>query len=323
MKIKIFAIILLSTILQSCDNSLDLNAPYKEIAVVYAFLDQNEPLQIIRIEKAFQNADGTTVQQGAQIGDSLYFDTLYVTLKNLNTGTIYVCSKVDTIPKDSGFFGNSKSIHYVTQIPKNNTAEDEFELEIVNPTTGNYYKSKTKFVKDADIEGRNIFLTLNPNTYIPFRFQQAKNAVIHDCAIRFIYTESENNNPAVSVLKYVDYFVSKNTEYNNVGGTIDLRIQSLGYINYLKSKITVNNNVTRKVVGIEYRVYGGGSDFKTLLDLAKPNTTIVQKKPEFTNIENGLGIFTSRNLTSITKPKLNLDATSDYLLTQQLPNFTQ
>jgi hypothetical protein len=71
-------------------------------------------------------------------------------------------------------------------------------------------------------------------------------------------------------------------------------------------------------VGITYIAYGGSSEFQTLLDLNNPNLTIVQKNPEFSNITNGLGIFTSRNYK---ETKMEIDPTTVSLLGDELPNF--
>ena len=45
---------------------------------------------------------------------------------------------------------------------------------------------------------------------------------------------------------------------------------------------------------IEIIVVAGGDDLNTFIEVNRPSTSIVQEKPEFTNITNGLGIFSSR-----------------------------
>jgi hypothetical protein len=90
---------LLFSVLVACSNDIEINAPYQDIAVVYSFLDQNEPVQYIRIEKVYQNNASLSTAEGAKLSDSLYFDSLEVSLTNVNTKSIYPCTKVDTIPK--------------------------------------------------------------------------------------------------------------------------------------------------------------------------------------------------------------------------------
>jgi hypothetical protein len=323
MKFKITALFIALSIFWGCNNEIELNAPYRNIAVVYSFLDQNEPLQILRIQKAFQNDKGVTVVDAARNADSLYFDTLVVTLKNLATNIVYNCVAVDTISRDSGFFGTQKNINYVVALPKNaNIADEEYELTILNPLTRETYKSRTKIVKDAEIEGRTIFLNLDPRSFIPFRFIQGRNAIIHDCAIRFEYSETDLIT-GVTEDKSLEFFIVKNQEINNQGALVDFRVQALTLINFWKSQIPENPNKQRRYKAYRYIVYGGGADFKILLDLAKPNTGIVQKKPEFSNIEGGLGIFTSRNRVVSDTALVGLSNTSIDLLVQELPNFVR
>ena len=45
---------------------------------------------------------------------------------------------------------------------------------------------------------------------------------------------------------------------------------------------------------IEFTIYIAGDDFNTYLLANEPSTGIIQEKPEFTNIENGIGIFSAR-----------------------------
>jgi hypothetical protein len=53
--------------------------------------------------------------------------------------------------------------------------------------------------------------------------------------------------------------------------------------------------------------------------LNKPNTSIVPKNTEYTNIENGKGIFSSRNYT--VQSGVILDEFSFEVLRKELPNF--
>ncbi|MFN4083769.1 MAG: hypothetical protein ACK4K9_09075 [Bacteroidia bacterium] len=322
MKLKIFALLFIAFFALSCNNTIELNAPYKEIAVVYGFIDENAPYQAIRIQKAFQTSGNVTIADAANNPDSIYFDTLIVTLKNLTTGINYPCVRIDTIPKDSGFFGSTKNVVYLTVIPKNaNLINEVYELEIINPVSGNTYRSRANIVKNAIIEGRNIFLSTAPNAFLPFRFTQGANAVIHDCSIKLNYTEHEANDTSIKTNKFVEYFLVKNQEINRQGQMVDLRVRTVELIAFWKNYIKPDNTKKRYVTSIEYVVYAGGNDFKVLLDLAKPNTSIVQKKPEFSNIENGLGIFTSRNLVIAGPPQITLGSSTIDIIVQELPNF--
>ena len=75
------------------------------------------------------------------------------------------------------------------------------------------------------------------------------------------------------------------------------KVLSAGFFAMLKSRLDIDETVERRLVSYDLVFYGISDDFNTFLSVLQPSTTIVQKKPEFTNVDNGLGIFTSRNIT--------------------------
>jgi hypothetical protein len=126
----------------------------------------------------------------------------------------------------------------------------------------------------------------------------------------------DKNDTNSSQLKYYDYYVKRSSVYFERETVL-----SETFVNTLKASIPTNNSKIRRVVGIQFIAYGGSKEYKELSDLSKPNTSIVQKNTEYTNIENGLGIFTSRNYTIQTK--MTLDNESRNILADNLPNFVR
>ncbi|MBK9627952.1 MAG: hypothetical protein IPO56_09700 [Flavobacteriales bacterium] len=43
----------LAATLCGCSSELDINAPYKDITIVYGLLDSHDPIQFIKVNKAF------------------------------------------------------------------------------------------------------------------------------------------------------------------------------------------------------------------------------------------------------------------------------
>jgi hypothetical protein len=54
--------------------------------------------------------------------------------------------------------------------------------------------------------------------------------------------------------------------------------------------------VERQPIDMGLYLYAGGEDLFTYVEVNQPSIGIVQKKPEFSNIDNGLGIFSSMNI---------------------------
>lgn len=318
---------LLLSILIGCSNDIEINAPYQDIAVVYSFLDQNEPVQYIRIEKIYQNNAALTTAEGAKLSDSLYFDSLEVSITHVNTKITYPCTKVDTIPKDAasdttGIFGNSKHFLYACKIPKNpnNDEDDIYQLFIRVPKSGKTFRATTKIVKDASIEARTIPLRTTPaSTAFPFRFITGKNSFLYDLVVRFKYKEMNANDTTIAVNKHIDYYIQRSKKYTYSLSTNTESVVSNYFINHLKSNLSYDVSKIRRTLGIEFIAYGGSEELRDYLDLNKPNTSIVPKNTDYSNIENGKGIFSSRNYT--VQSGVMLDDYSFEVLRKELPNF--
>ena len=75
--INSLGIILVLLAFSSCENTVDINADWKETIVVYGLLDPNDSVQYIKVNKAFLNQN-TSAYTVAQISDSLYLDSTEV-----------------------------------------------------------------------------------------------------------------------------------------------------------------------------------------------------------------------------------------------------
>ncbi len=320
MKNIFFILIVLALTSLGCKNDLDINAPYKDIPVVYGFLDQNDTIQYIRIQKMYQNDAHTSTSAGAQITDSLYFDTLKVVLINIAKTPFdtFHCYRVDNIPKDNGFFSPARNTLYATKIPFNNNNNEVYSLRIFNPKSGKTYTSQATIIKDATIEFRNVAIRNTPvNHAFAFRFISSRNAYLHDLVIRYQYKEMSKADTSQFEIKNVDFHIAYNKTYVQ-SSSVSESISSRDYMAFLKTKISPDDSKVRRTYGIIYQVYGGSKDFSELLDLSKPSLGIVQKNPEYSNISEGLGIFTSRNFKQL---NMGLDAGTLSLLASELPNF--
>jgi hypothetical protein len=65
---------------------------------------------------------------------------------------------------------------------------------------------------------------------------------------------------------------------------------------------TVENEIIKRTGSfIEIIISAADKDFALYLEVNEPSTSIVQDKPQYSNIENGLGIFSSRSNKSTLK----------------------
>ena len=68
--------------------------------------------------------------------------------------------------------------------------------------------------------------------------------------------------------------------------------------NQLKNDSVNGRAVSRALRDCDYIFTVGSEDLSTYMDVTEPSMTIIQEKPAFTNIINGIGLFTARVVQS-------------------------
>jgi hypothetical protein len=305
--------------LGACKNDIEINAPWQEIPVVYGLLDVNQTVQYVRIQKAYQNSIDLTTAEGAKIGDSLYFKDITVKLKNSYSEV--TLTKVDTFSKDAGFFASDANFLYKSTTPLD--VAQTYLLEITSNETGKKYTAQTRLVGKSTINvAPNYRFFIRPYldfNRINFPFQPASNGFVFDVLIRFKYKEYPVGNPVTFEVKNVDYLLEKNLTDVPSSGKVYNPL-SRDWIFFIKSNITPNSAVSRELLQVDYVVIAGSKELKDIIDLSKPSAVIVQRKKDYSNIEGGLGIFSSRSETARSNIPFQDDSSKIYLV-KDLPNF--
>lgn len=313
MKIKLLiALPLLAMLLSSCDNTLDINAPWKDITVTYGLLNRADSVHYIKIGKAFLGEENAYML--AQEFDSLYYgDNIEVTLKEMATGTIYTMERVLDNNKPEGIFASPAQILYKKAFTVN--PNSRYELRIVKGDDQEQVFAQTVIVDDFVIDNpkQNSKVSLTSPTF-PYKvqFKSAKDGTLYQMTIRINYMELNKFNPADSTLKYVDWVFQERTSRNDEGGeNLSYELVYPGIYTLMASKIPVNENVTRHFRGLDFFFSVAAEDFQTYMEVNQPSTSIVQERPLYTNIENGLGLFSSRynkNLYDIEVTDFTIDS---------------
>ncbi len=310
MKKILFAIIAFAAIFNSCSTDFDLTAKYKEVMVVYGLLNIQDTEHYIRIEKAFLD-ESTSALLISQNPDSIYYEPgLEVIIRQLNSsggedGVLYL-ERVngDTLgmPKDSGIFANSPNILYRFKTPDSLKEDHSYQLEINNPATGKSVRSQTPLVNDFQFLFPSSTTPWNPASPTPLTVQwrSAKNGKVYDLIVRFHYEEWDKVTPNIRDPKFIDLVLARNIEAPNLEGGSNIQLPLSGEAFYLavKSKIPVNPLVNREVVfpTFDFLVNVGGEELYNYIRVNQSQLGITSQSAvtTYTNIENGLGIFSSR-----------------------------
>jgi hypothetical protein len=315
--IKKLLVILTILNLVACDNKLDINAPYKQIPVIYGFVNKNEAFQFIRVQKVFQNSVDINAKDAAKISDSLYLPNLSVQIiyiKNNGRDTVN-CTRIDSIDKNPGFFANDKNFIYRSNYYVIQPDVIKAALLVKDTVLGNTYTSECSIIGDQKIDSRNITVSDNPSNKFRFIYTLNKSAFMVDAAIRFNYFEYPIGDTINKKLKYYDYYLQSGLITSRLLENISISVISKVLLDDWRSYFKDQpRDVNRKFASVEYVTWGAGPEFLEIQEISKPNVSFVQKRTDYSNIKNALGIFAARTMnvqTDVTFDAASLDLISE------------
>jgi hypothetical protein len=314
---KILFIVSLSLgIFTSCKNSFDVQAPYKDETIVYGLLDQNDPIHYIRIDKAFEgNGNAYTM---AQQYDSLYYpaNIIRAVLEDSNptTNAIAKIDSLDTttaVPLNPGVFSYPKQLLYYTKAELN--PNDYYNLIILNTKTGKRIIGSTALLPDVQLQGWhakvfNISFYNQAPTVV--QWYTTLNARLYQMTIRFYYDEATNNGRSVKYLDWV--FAPLISPILTGGAQLNYSFTAQGLCSLILNSIPYEEGVTRYVDSVGIMFTSGTDDLNTYIQLSQPPTGINQDIPLYSDLKNGVGLFTARHIQTSYK-ELN-DAFIDTLV---------
>ncbi len=293
----------------SCKNSLNIQAPYKDITVVYGLMDQNDPIHYIRINKAFEGS-GNAYTMAKQY-DSIYYpvNAIHAILEDSNpiTATIVDTIHLDTtttVPLGPGTFLYPKQLLYYTKATLN--PNDYYNLIVTNTKTGKKIRGSTAMLGDIslnnDLTIRTYPLTLGstPNPTL-FQWQSTTSAVIYQLVIQFYYDSKVGSGPAVLQPPLQLVFATQ-TAPTNLGGfpmTYSVSCQDLFAL--ITSSLQPEVGVTRHADSLGVIFTTGTDDFNTYIQLSQPTTGITQSIPSYSDVVNGIGLYTARHVQTYYK----------------------
>ncbi len=313
----------LALLFYSCDNEFDVNSSWEEIMIVYGLLNPAEEQQYIRINKAYLG-EGNALNM-ATISDSIQYNSdIEVSVSTEINGEIIDVLFHDTIiEKDTGIFAIDNNIIYTAIIPKSLnffSSDRVYNLNVNNLITNNSVSANTGVIDNFS------FLSFNPSYkfgfYNPSQPDSSKflvktlswnkfpNGNIYQLILKFNYLED-------GILNSLNW---QQPITNYEGSSMTVRLEGARFFSFLRSQLNDNNSVTREYVDIDLIMIVGTEELETYINTNKPLTGIVQQRPEFTNINNGIGLFTSRYIHIEPGLGITLD-TQDFIINELGRNF--
>jgi hypothetical protein len=275
--------------------------------VVYGLLNQGDQTQYIKITKAFLgDQDALLMAQDPQ--NSSYSDNLTVSLEEWKNGTkskTYSFTKTTISDKEPGVFYYPNQEVYIASTPLTSPLKNDctYKLFITNNQTGMLVSAETSMVNESlfklkiPMSGANIGFVNNDGDYVTseVKWITAKNGRLYEPVFRFHYTDSNTTISYGDTTKYVDWILG-NMKSAKLDGSEELSIPYDGesFFKILQAKIPFDENLKRYANRVELIMSMGGDELSTYIDVNRPSSSIVQERPAYTNISNGIGIFSAR-----------------------------
>ena len=295
--------------LLACSTKFNVNAPYKEENSIIGLLELHNTYQIIKIQKVFQNGAGVTASQAGLTMDSLYqVDSLDVRLSEYNqngnqTNQVHLRKYYNT-QKPSGIFASPGQYLYITPTGFVLNGNDNYVLTIYNPKTKITSQATTTVVNDISPRypntGAEINLSTDQQNYYPITFGVGNNAATYDVNINIPVRNYRKKDSSLISVDTLVYNVLKS--YPISGPMIDNALKGYSFYYFVGGSLTPDKTVYRKMDSLDFEITGAAGDLANYVLVNTPTSGIVQNIPSYTNISNGVGIFSSRNITHIHAP---------------------
>ena len=289
----------------SCETDFQLEGEWKDIPVLYAFMSQQDTAYYVRVERAFLEPGGNA-QEIAQIPDSIYYNgnEISVKLERLSNGQTYELVQVDGrdegYPRTGGDFATEPN--YLYKLSRNQltlTGGMDFRLIVERP--GQDDATATSVIVE-EIELANLPLTgvyqlgdFDRDTRVEWR-ALGEAARVFDVRLIFRYRETDPENPSERITKEIEWVLNQSLEREDAISFQNLRFSNEAFYQFLASNLEPLDSGTRRFDAINMKVTAGGQEIEDYLRIANANIGITssQEIPVYTNVENGVGIVTSR-----------------------------
>lgn len=324
MKNKIFRFLLLvisTSGLASCSTDLDITGEKKEVLVAYGILDASSKTQYIKINRAFLG-DGNALEYSMIPDSTLYPYLLNVSLDIINqNGAVikhYVADTVNIYKESDNFFTGYHPYYRLVLDDYTTTylgdtiwlnTDYTYRLTIVDPVTGNVYESEAPGMSSLSLTSPNpsiVSVSFYTESMGNIKFNSTKNGKLYEAKYMFHYYEVFDSNPTDTIEHVLEWTLGSAVSETAVGGeAMVIKFNNWDFYYQLQNKLEVRDDVTRFPGYIDLIVTCGAEDLNTYIDVNQPSNSIIQERPTFSNITNGIGLFTSKYTYRRANYKLN------------------
>lgn len=304
----------------ACSNDFEVTSEWKEIPVVYAMLSPTDSAHYVRIEKGFLDPDkGAT--EIARIADSLYYpeSAIRVFLVRVKTGERMPMTRVDGdkegIARKSGIFANSPNWLYKLRNNGKVISGESYRLEIDRAdgkpkvTARTQIPADIRFITPSPAQDPRI-ISFKDTVGADFQWRADTFGLYNNLTLKIKYKELDAQGNLLS-RKTINWQPVVNLRRTNIAGpsfVVRTILPQSRFFKLLSDSIPpVTSGVFRSFEPGEIVVESGGYEIGQLQDVLATagGLTGAEVIPNYSNISEGYGIFTSKNIYSLGNVKIS------------------
>jgi len=281
----------------ACEPKFDLNAPYKDVTVVYGILNYQDSIHYVKIYKGFQSND---VYIDARNPDNIYYyDDINVALleskDGRSTGRRIPLKYTHDFPRDAGIFyyEDERIIYYTTEEIKQGM---DYKIVIKNNLTEKVTTGETPIVDDFKITTFGaVDMTALKGT---ISFSKAEHAAGYEIHVNFLYFEVDKNTNQVvktgKISKNITPEPGQGFRTNSTTGDF-FQDFALTFYDDIAAQLKPNDDVIRYMgrpnskSPIEVIGWAAGESMINFLLSSRPTNSFTQVNTIYTNMETAKG----------------------------------
>lgn len=313
-----------------CTTDVELNAPYKSTTLVFGLMDPGLDTQWVKINRTWlgegDNRIIATIKDSSEYQDDAFTGVINEVQNGVVLNSYPIFDTTLTNKEANGiFFGPEYKAYYIVT-PDELSSESTYELELDFADKEDVFAS-TEVIElipgtitrppsgltDPTINFAQVFSNNVSFSDYGFRWTVTENAVRYEANLiiymnEYIYEDVEQTQLIEVVPKQLNWYLGEARALLG-DNEITKEVSGESFFNFLANNLEENPRIRRELgtwddVNSTIRAFDfiltiGDQDLDTYLNVNSPLTGVIQERPEYTNVSNGLGLFSSRVSTRV------------------------
>ena len=284
-----------------------LEASFENIPVAYAYLNASDDRHFVRVERAFLEAGGDATVN-ARNPDSLYYqpEGAAVSLTNLATSQTVTLDRVDGrdfgLSRREGVFATEPNVLYTAEAADLNLRPgQQASLRIERPGETDA-RAVTTLIEPIDIlRPADVMRISDYGRPLRITWSKGPNAVVYDVRLTINFEEIVRGSTGQDRNRSEEFVLATAFTADNQSSdrqvSFDVRPETIYQL--IGERIEPEEGVVRLLDGFTVTVTAAGQEVLDLVTVQNANAGITssQRIPRYTNLTNGIGLFTSRSVS--------------------------